>query len=228
MRMILAVLLLLTSAPAQSEADKLEAALKKFGTRTYVMSLSSGEKMGTKTLKTSVVAEKGRKIAVFEEFTLENGKPSGTTVERADLNGLKLISIKITILGDGKPSLNTISVEGTKATLRFTGDEDKKVDVTDKTVGDEALLRLVCAAEQKEGAELKLDVLSWPLRQVEPGRSLKCEGQKKVEIGGKKLDAFLWTEAGHVEGGYKYWVSPDGYPLRWIGLGGVSHVLTSK
>lgn len=224
MRFLVAALLFL---PAQ-EADKLEAALKKFGARTYVMSLTTGEKIGTRTLKTSVVTEKGRKIAVFEESTEENGRPGGTTLEKADLDGLKLLSIKITILGGGKPDVNTITVEGGKATLQFRGDENKVVDVSDKTVGDEALLRLVCAAEQKEGAELKLDVLSWPLRDLEKARTLKCEGKKQVEIGGKKLDAFLWTEPGRVAGGYKYWVSPDGYLLRWIGLGGVSSVLASK
>jgi hypothetical protein len=227
MRSLVAAVLLLAAASPQ-EPDKLEAALKKFGARTYVMSLTSGEKIGTRTLKTSVVTEEGRKIAVFEESTEENGKLGGTTVEKAELNGLKLVSMRITIMSGGKPDVNTITVEGGKAALKFTGDEDKKVDVTDKTVGDEALLRLVCAAEQKEGAELKLDVLSWPLRDIEAGRVLKCEGKKPVEIGGKKLDAFLWTEPGHVAGGYKYWVSPGGFLLRWIGLGGVSNVLISK
>ena len=41
MRLILAAVLLLQAAPIQSEADKLEAALKRFGNRTYAMIVSA-------------------------------------------------------------------------------------------------------------------------------------------------------------------------------------------
>ena len=59
MRMILAALLLAQAAPAQSEADKLEAALKKFGNRTYGMFVSNA-KAGQLTMKTRVETEAAR------------------------------------------------------------------------------------------------------------------------------------------------------------------------
>src|SRR5687768_18568577 len=58
-------------------------------TEIYTLSLHDA-------LPISVVTENGRKIAVLEESTEENGRPGGTTVEKADLDGLKLLSIKIT------------------------------------------------------------------------------------------------------------------------------------
>jgi len=220
LRMLLAALLLLQAGPAQSEADKLEAALKKFGDRTYSR-IIDGEQAGFRNLKTSVITEMGRKIAVFEESEEESGKTLHTTVEKAELNGLKLLSVKVT---NHLAEVSMITVDGLKATLKYTGDEDNVIAVTDNTVGEEALLRLVCAAERKEGAELKLDVLRYPARRLETARTLKCEGKKRVEIRGKKLDAYLWTEPW----GGKYWVSPDGYLLRWIGPGGADYVLDAK
>lgn len=229
MRMLLAAILLVQSAPAQSDAEKMEAALKKFGTRTY-STFISGKKTGTRMLKTTIVTEKDRKIAVLEGTDVEGGKQTGTVVEKADLKGLRLLFVKVTSLTIAKPDDNTLRVEGRKATMRLPNQPEPLVfDVTENTIGDEALLRLVCAAEQKEGAVLKLDLLSWLIPEVEEGRTLTCEGKKQVEIGGKKVDAYLWTgKDRYLDFTYKYWISPEGYPFRWHESANIEYVLESK
>jgi hypothetical protein len=223
MGILLATILLAQAAPAQSEADQMEAALKKFGDRTYSI-IIGGEPEGFRTLKTSVITDQGRKVVVLEvKEEGQSGKTVRTTIERAELNGIKLISVETTGFV-GKSETSTIKVDGLKATLKYAGEEVKDVAITDRTVGEEALLRRVCAAEQKEGTELVVDVLRWPAPDLERARTLKCEGLKPVEIRGKKVDAYLWTESW----GAKYWVSPDGYLVRWTGPGGVDYVLDAK
>ncbi|HKS17396.1 MAG TPA: hypothetical protein VJU16_08800 [Planctomycetota bacterium] len=228
MRFLLAGMILVQAAPAQSEADKLEAALKKFGNRTYQF-LVEGKKVGTRTLKTAIIEETDRKVAVFEVKDTAGGKQTGTVVENADLRGLRLLYVKVTTSMKTKGDENTLTVEGLKATMRLPKVEPMIIDVTAKTIGEEALLRLVCAAEQKEGAVLKFDLLTWGIPQVEEGRTLKCEGKTQVEIGGKKFDAYLWTGKDPVlDSTYKYWVSPEGYLLRWFESDKIEYVLESK
>jgi hypothetical protein len=222
MKWLLLASLLVQAAPAQSEADKLEAALKKFGDRTYTRFID-GIEAGYRTLKTSLVTEKGRTVSMLEVSEIESGKTLSTTVEEAELNGLKLKTARRGEVVGGKSELNTITVDGLKATLKYAGKEDKVVAITEDTVGEEGLLRRICATEQKEGAELKLDVLRYPARDIER-RTLKCEGLKQLEIRGMKFDAYLWVEPGNL----KYWVSPDGYLLRWIAPGGADFVLDAK
>src|SRR6266850_5474002 len=103
MRALLAAILLLQAAPAQSEADKLEAALKRFGDRSYLI-LANGEKLGTSTLKTRVEKVDGRSVAVLEDaFKIDAGGDTGfmRTLEKAMLDRLRLISTSQTGKGDG-------------------------------------------------------------------------------------------------------------------------------
>lgn len=226
--------LLLVPFQAQSEADKLEAALKKFGNRTYIMSIS-GEQGGRLAMKTRIEKEGGRRVAVFEETMIEpfiGGKVTGTMVEKAALDGLRLISLKWASREGGKESVDTITIEGTKATLIFSGKKET-LDVTESTIGEMAVLRRVCAAEQKEGAEFKVDVLNPPAHEFQAGRTLRCEGKAQIEIAGRKHEAFLWKEKSQkgqpgMQVNNTYWVSPAGHLLKYIGLGGVEYVLDAK
>jgi hypothetical protein len=226
-RTLLAVALLLQAAPAQSEAEKSEAALKKFGDRTYIMALSSGDKMGRVTMKTRIEKEGGRRVAVFEETMIEpfqGGKVTGTMIEKAALDGLRLLSIKW--------EKDTIKVEGTKATLVFDGKKET-LDVTETVIGEMAVLRKVCAAEQKEGAEFKVDVLNPPAHEFQAGRTFRCEGKVQIELGGRKQEAFRWKEKSQegqtgMQVDNTYWVSPAGFLLKYIGLGGIAYSLEAR
>lgn len=227
MRFLLAGLLLTQAAPAQSEAEKMEAALKKFGTRTY-SALLEGKNAGTRTLKATVVTEKDRKVAVLEATEVERGKQTDAALEKAELKGLKLISMKVTTAKPAKADENTLKVEGLKASMRLPDTEPAlEFDVTENTVGDLGFLLRVCAAEQKEGAALTLDLLSWGIPQVQ-NLTLKCEGKKQVDVGGKKVDAYLWAGKNCLDFELKYWISPDGYLLRWVEAETIEYVLESK
>ena len=231
MRFALATLILLQAAPVQSEADKLEAALKKFGNRTYRI-LIEGEQVGTCSLKTRIDKEGARPVAVCEDrfsVTMGGEEVTMTTTERASLDRLRLVSSKMIGKVGGKETPVTIAVDGRKATMTFE-DRTPIFDITDATVGEQAVIRLVCAAEQKEGAEFKVDVLNMTTGTFQPGHAFKCVAKEQIEIGGKKVDAFKWEQKGEWGDGKPptskttvhnvYWVSPDGYLLRNVGRGG--------
>jgi len=233
MRALLAAALLLQAAPAQSEADKLEAALKKFGNRTYGMFVS-GKKAGQLTMKTRIETEDGRRIAVFEDSMVEpatGGQVTGTVIEKASLDGLRLVSLRWVSGAAGKKTMDTITVQGTKATVRSEGGK-KTFDIPEKTLGELAVLRRVCAVEQTKGATFTFDVLGHATQALE-SRELRCDGEVEIEIAGKKQQAIRWreqTQEGKTGAQVKntYWVSPAGHLLKYIGLGGVEYVLESK
>jgi hypothetical protein len=233
MRVIVASVLLLQAASAQSEADKLEAALKKFGDRTYGMYVS-GKKAGLLKMKTSFETENGRRIAVFEDSMIEpatGGKVTGTVTEKASLDRLRVSSLRWVTLQDGRKTVDTISVEGSKATVRSEGAR-KTLDVPDGTMGELGLLRRLCAKEQAKGASFTVDILSHATQDLQ-SRELKCDGDVEIEIAGKKQACFRWseqTQEGKPGAQVKntYWVSPAGHLLKYIGLGGVEYVLESK
>ncbi|HKS17395.1 MAG TPA: hypothetical protein VJU16_08795 [Planctomycetota bacterium] len=231
MRMLLAALLLLP--PAQSEADKLEAALKKFGNRTYGMYVS-GKKAGLLKLKTKIETEGGRRLAIFEDSMTEpatGGTVTGIVTEKASLDGLRLSTLRWVSILDGRRSIDSVTVEGSKAVVIREG-EKKTLTVPEKTMGESGLLRQICAVEQKKGEILNVEILNHVMQELE-SRELKCDGEVDIEIAGKKQVAFRWRE--QLQEGKSganvrntYWVSAAGHLLKYIGLGGVEYVLESK
>src|SRR5687767_11598527 len=145
MKIILSALFHLQAAPAQSEADKLEAALKKFGDRTYRI-VEEGKETGTMTLKTSIERDGDKMAAVFEDradMKIGDFQLTMTLNEKASLDGLRLISA--TRKGktpDGDVDWR-VSVRGGKAAMKVE-DREQTIDVTARTVGELAVMRLVC------------------------------------------------------------------------------------
>jgi len=143
-----------------------------------------------------------------------------------------LISSRRVTDADGKKTVDSMSVVGSKATVRFGDGERKTLDVPEKTVGEQAVLRLVCSAAQERGAFIPIDVLSQTTGELE-SRELRCEGKVDVEVGDKKMEAIRWQEKGQEgkPGGQvknTYWVSPAGHLLKFVGAGGVEYILESK
>jgi len=231
MRWLLLSTLLVQSATAQSEADKLEAALKKFGERTYRMS-EAGTEVGTVTLRSKVRKEGDRKVAVLEaEFKVkvEEMEAAMTFVECADLDGLKFLSARRSGNTPDRKLDSHVTVKEGKALLK-DGDAESSHAIGKETTGDLASVWLVCAAEQKKDAAFKLDVLNLAMPGHEPGHVFACLGKETIEIGGKKVEAFKWVEKGEWKHSIKvggkdfernskvenhYWVNPEGYLVRF-------------
>ena len=229
---------------AQAQEGKYEAALKKFGDRSFLL-LVNGEKAGTLTLKTRIEREGGRSVAVFEDrfvMAIKGEESILTVTEKASTDRLRLISAKRTTKEGGKEVDWILSVEGKKASLQ-SGGRKETIDITEGTIGEQAVVRLVCAADQKEGVTFTADVLSGVEDQLQRGHSFRCLGKEQVEIGGKKFDAFKWENKGEwktirkvgdedVPGSTSvdntFWVSPDGYLLRYAGAGGAEMILDAK
>ena len=234
MRLLLAALLLLQAPPPQTEAEKLEAFLKKFGDRKYGMYVS-GRKAGKLTLKSKIETEDGKSLVVFEDIRTETsagGTVKTTFTEKATPNGLRLFSSRRVTDSGGRKTVDLITVTGTKAAVRFDDEKRQELDIPEKTVGEEAVLRLVCAADQKKGEVFTVDVLSQATGELQ-SRDLKCDGDWDVEIAGKKQPALRWSERGRegqpgAQVKNTYWVSPAGHLLKFIGLGGVEYVLEAK
>ena len=216
--------ILLVPFQAQSEADKLEAALKKFGDRKYQMFVE-GKKSGTLFLKTRFEVEHGRKMAVFEdsvgELKDEDKAREGAMTLRVALDGFRLISVK-GASASGKDELEIINRDGV-ATIK-SGGEEKTISVTPATIAYMSMFRILCVQEQKVGSVYKADVLD--ARHLEKGHEFRCVSKETIEIDGAKHEAFKWRQTW--EGKVKildnelpckvdnsYWVSPDGYLLRF-------------
>ncbi|HEU4339762.1 MAG TPA: hypothetical protein VFS19_06810 [Planctomycetota bacterium] len=234
MATLIASLLLLQAPPAQTETEKLEAQLKKFGNRTYAMYVS-GRKAGKLTMKSKLETEDGRRIVVFEDIRLETsagGTVKVTVTEKASVEGVRLISSRRVTDSDGRKALDLITVTGSKAAVRFDDEKRKELEIPEKTVGEQAVLRLVCSAVQEKGTFIAIDVLSQFTGELE-SRELKCEGKVDIEIGDRKVEAIRWQERGQAgkPGGHvknTYWVSSAGHLLKYVGGGGVEYVLESK
>lgn len=244
MRILLAAVLLVQAAPAQSETDKMEAALKKIGDRTYRI-LLQGKEAGTCSLKTRIEKEGERSVAVFEDrysLALEEHKIAILWTQKASLDRLRLISARHTTDLSGRKTEWVVAMEGKKAFIE-RGGKKETVEVSDGTIGEAAMIRLVCVAEQKEGAAFTADVISSEEHQFQPGHSFKCLGKESVDIGGKKVEAFKWENKGEWKSTRKvdgqevpttttientFWVSPEGHLVRSMGSGGSELVLDSK
>jgi len=233
MKSLIAVLVFVVQI---SDADRMEAILKKAGEHTYVF-IQNRQKIGTLSLKTRIEMEAGRKIAIFEDkadLELEGEKMTMSLKETAALGHLGVLS-SMRHNNDGDWS---IKIDGTKATMKVEGRE-QTLEITKMVVGEQGLLRLVCVAEQKAEATFKVDVLSMTGERLEKEHHFRCLGKEGVEIGGKIIDSFKWEEKWEWKGMVKgvpttsraentYWVSPDGYLVRIVGATGLETVLETK
>jgi hypothetical protein len=223
-RALLAAVLVLV--PAQSEADKLAAALKKFGDRSYLI-MENGKKVGTYTLKTRIAVEEGRRLAVFEDRIDKHSDSSTVTldlVEKATLNGLRL-DWATRADGGMKEDDTTIDIQD--------GDGHVATDLGNLllkkvggAVGERALIRLVCAQEQKVGNSFKADLLVLDPVDYQRGQEIKCVARETIDVGGKKIEAHKWEDKREGESvlngkpiAYKfdnaYWVGPDGTLVKF-------------
>ena len=224
MRLVFLAILALQAAPAQSESDKLEAALKKFGDRKYRVT-EGGKPTGTMTLKTKLEKDGDGKIAVFEDTVIVDTGTGAVEVlleEMASLDGLKLI-------GTSRTSDNKIQIA---ASIRdgdaiLTGkDGHLIIRNVRNALGELAVLRLVGMKEQKVGGTFKANVFVLESPSDELVHDFKCVAKETIEIGGKKVDAFKWEqkwkgkairdgadEDAAVENAY--WVAADGTLLRF-------------
>ena len=222
MQIILAAALLLQAAPTQ--AERIEAALKKMTDREYRMVGSEGE-IGTMTFKQRIETEGGRKVAVLEfvaRMTRDGKTEEGTMSVKADLDGLRFLSMKsVDPSGKAGPALE---VKDGKVEVKTLGGVAKSIDVTSTTVLEMSLLRLPGVLEQKVGSTLKVDVLD--LSSMNKDYELKCLERTTLELAGTKHDAFKWRLTGKSQldlpSGpevfkvtYNFWVNPEGVLLRY-------------
>lgn len=240
MRLLLAAIFLLQAAPAQSEADKLEAALKRFGDRRYKI-LQDGQGSGSMTLRARIEKDGDGKAAVIEVGLTAMVKDFAVSLkftEKASLDGCRLISAKMS----GRDPVGDIDCAASvrEATASITAkNKTHAIEVTERTVGELAPLVMACTTDQKVGASFKVDVLRMVTQRLEKGREFTCVAKETVEIAGRKFDAFKWEERWVQEGPKDgapipakvettYWVSPDGYVLRTLGSQGMEVVLDAK
>ena len=106
-------------------------------------------------------------------------------------------------------------------------------DTTETTVSEAAMIRLLCAQEQKEGQSFKVDLFDFHKPQVQKDHAFTCLGKETIEVGGKKFVAFKWQEkwttkpspgdSSQEDMDWKrtYWISVDGYLLKREGVDGV-------
>jgi hypothetical protein len=223
---LLAASLLLQSAtaPAQSEADKLEAALKKFGDREYRIT-DRGRALGKMSLKTRFEKEKDRTVAVFEDTVIDEAGTGAIGVlleETASLEGLKLIRTSRT--SEDKTEAGASIRDGD---AYLSGKEGQLIirDVRN-ALGERAVLRLVGMKVQKVGETFQANVFVLESPSDELVHDFKCVAKETIEIGGKKVEAFKWEQKWKgkaIRGGESvdaavdnaYWVGTDGTLLRF-------------
>jgi hypothetical protein len=229
---VLAAVLLIQAAPAPSDADKTEAALKRFGDRTYRI-LLNGKRGGTLALKTRIERDKGQPTAVFDDdfdFVLEGTRSRLVTSERASLDRLRLLSNTITEVDGDKQDRFSITVDKETAHLKGLTGRKTEIKVPDTLMGQMSVLRRMCISEQKEGVSFPVALINARHERLQIGHVIRCLGKQKVDHDGKKIDAWKWEEKGDVkfstgtgDPGYSidlkvdntYWVGPDGTLLRF-------------
>ncbi|HEU4339761.1 MAG TPA: hypothetical protein VFS19_06805 [Planctomycetota bacterium] len=223
MTALLAALILLQAAPAQTEADKFEAALKKFGERTYRIT-EKGKAVGAMTLKTRIEKDGDRKVAVLEdtvEFDVGHAAVEINVKETAALDGLNLIFAERTA---GKIEI-TASIRDGDAYL--TVDQSQWLIRNIRNVqGELSVLRIVGMKKQEVGSAFKADVFVLESPSDELNHDFKCVAKETIEIGGKKVEAFKWEQKWKgkaIRGGESvdasientYWIGADGTLLRF-------------
>jgi hypothetical protein len=239
MRWILLVSLLVQSAPPQSEADKIEAALKKFGERKYRI-LEKGKETGTLTLKTRVeTRDKEKRVILEDRMEMKNGKLDADLelTEESSLDKLLLIRAARSGTAPDDEAKASVIQRGGDAFMSANG-QHLIIRDTKTAIGERAVMRLVCLKEQKVGDTFRADVLVLDPMDWQEGRRFKCVAKEVVDVGDRKIETFKWEEkyAGtsslsgkeiDVNINNAYWVGPDGYPVR-MKLGEVEMHIDAK
>jgi len=224
MRFLFAAALLIQSAPAPTQAERIEAALKKMTDREYRV-FFGGQDQGTVTMMHRIETEGGRKVGVFEfigRMTRDGKTEERSLTVKADLDGLRFLSAKS--VGPGGKAGRALEVKDGKVAIEDVMDETTKlVEVTASTVEESTLLRLPGVLEQKVGSARKVDVLDFFT--LGKDYELKCLERTTLELAGAKHEVFKWQLSGRdfsppgpPEGGkvvHTYWVSPEGVLLRY-------------
>ena len=236
MRVILAAALLLP-APAQSEASKAEAALKKFGDREYRI-FEKGVQVGLCTLKSRIEVDGRTRIAIFEDRIEKAGDTPLTLAytEKASLIGLRL-RWATRVDGGIKEDDPKVSIDNGEADIT-SAQGSITVPKAEKACGERALIRLICMTEQKVGSVVQADLLVLDPVDFQRKQEIKCVAAETIDVGGKKMAAFKWVdkrEGKSILSGeeipYKfdnaYWVGADGVLLKFTS-GSMEMVLDSK
>ena len=224
MRLILLAILALQAAPAQSEADKLEAALKKFGDRKYRVT-EGGKPTGTMTLKTRIEVVGDRKEVVLEdrlERKIGDAVETVTITETSNLEGLALVRADLTATtakGEVKATASIREgdayISGPDGILMLIGVEGG--------MGILAPPRILCMKKQEVGAHFNAEVILWNTPSDNQSHEFRCVSKESIEVGGKKVEAFKWEvrwTGDLIKGGKQssektYWIAPDGALLRF-------------
>lgn len=232
MRVLTAIILIFQVGLVQSEAETLEAAVKKFGDRKYRATRKGADALSTFTLKSRTHKDKNRTEVILESsltFNVLDTKIIFTQTETTSLDGLRLISSKAATQKSDITKEDSAVIRDGKVHLTSNGQEET-IDVVEGVKGELAASWLICAAEQKVGATFKLDVLNMGAGCFEPGHSFRCVGQEEVTLGDKKVASFKWEETGEWKHKEKYgdevreittqvkntyWVGRDGYLVRF-------------
>ena len=226
-RTVCLAILLMPVATFQAERD-FQAAIKKFGDRTYRV-FEKGKPVGMATLKSRIVeGEGGVALAVFEDRIDKTGDSPLTVeyVEWATLNGLRL---RLATRVDGGPKEDDpkIVVKGRDA--HVTSDRgNADLEKVEGARGERSLIRLMCMAPQKVGATIQADLLVVEPVDYQRKHEVRCTAEETIDIGGKKVAAFKWVDKR--EG--KSLLSDDPTPYKidnayWIGADGVLLKFTS-
>jgi hypothetical protein len=227
LRILLAILLLAQAAPPQSEADRFEAAIKKFGERTYRIT-EEGKPLGTMSLKSRIEKEGDKTVAVLEDtvwLDLGPAKIELKLTETASLDGLKLIHAARTL--DGKEEDFEVSASIRDGDAYVTVDRRHLIIREVRDVhGELGVLRLVGMKEQKVGSTFRAKVFVLESPSDELVHDFRCVSQETLGIGGKQVDAFKWEQKWKgkaIRAGASidatventYWVAADGTLLRF-------------
>ncbi|HKS17397.1 MAG TPA: hypothetical protein VJU16_08805 [Planctomycetota bacterium] len=234
MKWILGCLLLL---PAPQEAAKVEAAIKKFGERTYRI-LEKGNAVGKCTLKSRIGEMEGITVAIFEDKIERTGDTPQVLdyTEKAALKGLRLRWA--TRENDGfKEDDPTVIIE--EGDARVTSPEGNMTLVKVEGVrGERSLIRLLCMAEQKVGSVVQSDLLVLEPVDYQRRQEVKCVAAETIDVGGKKVATFKWVDkrkGRSILSGQPiaydfdnaYWIAADGALVKFTS-GSLEMVLESK
>ena len=176
------------------DAEKIKAALKTVGERTY--KLTDEKHGGSLVLKTTVEKD----AAILDDvLTLQEGEAKATMAFKqtcaidACLNPTA-VEGKIT---DGKEN-RTVSVVVKDGTAKVKLVDGAEVTERSETLGDKAithfaLFRVVCILEAKKDATVKFNLVDVEAFLVRKDSTLTCNGKDKTDVGGKAVECDQWT-----------------------------------
>ncbi len=190
----LAILAVAFGLPSQ-DADKIRAALKGVGERSY--KVSDGDKMsGSMILKTGVEKE----AAVLDDVLLLGDGDMKVSMEFKQTCKLDSFLSATTVEGkltfSDKVQTRTLTVKDGKAAAKTTEGgktTEKEVAIGDKAITHFALFRVVCVLEAKKGAVTTFDLLDVESLDLKKDCTLTCDGKAKTDVAGKSLECDKWT-----------------------------------